>query len=622
VALFGSDAGNSTVLMKWTNTSWLLLSAAVLFGFIYFFERQIPETGAAAAPAPRLIPIKPEEITAVQLRRTNQFVVRAERTNQSWNITAPINYPAQDFAIDHLLKNLASLTSYTFISPAELKAGQKSVAEFGLDIPMATLTLHHGGRRTELLFGEITASGDFVYLQLLNTPGIYVVPAEIVRRLPQGVNDWRDLALVNINGMNADRFEVRGPGRGFAIQVNVTNQQYYLTKPSPARADKAKIDALLRKVQTEAVVAFIADDARAELDQFGLQPPEAEIVFGSGTNDLLVVQFGKSPSNEVVYARRSLNNNVVLVSRSLLEAVQVPASDLRDRRLLSFDPSAVDLLEISAEENFTVRRQGSNSWVVSQLQPMLADADLVRDCLNLLTTAEGEVEKDVVADFAMYGLAQPIRQYLLKGASTNLSDTTSNRLLAQLDVGGRRDGKVFARGPEATVYSVDESPINRLPVAAWQLRDRRVWSFTTNQVTRLTVQRGGATRQLLRGSTGEWKFDSGSTGIFNTYAVEEVIYRLGELRATGGVDRGEGKRQVYGFRENGDKLAIELRIGEKSQVLTVEFGDEAKSRYPYALAVVDGQTWIFEFPLQLYLQVVRGIFNQVTPPPAAPKISS
>lgn len=607
--------------MKWTNTWWLLASAAVLFAFICFFERQFPATGMPAAAASRLILIKPEEINAVQLRRTNQFIVRAERTNQTWNITAPINYPAQDFAIDHLLKTLATLASYTFISPEELKAGQKSIAEFGLDVPMASLTLHHGGHRTELLFGGVTASGDFVYLQLLNVPGIYVVPAEIFRRLPRTVNDWRDLALVNINGLNADRFEVRGAGRGFAVQVNVTNQQYYLTKPSPARADRAKIEALLRKVQTEAVVAFIADDARTELEQFGLQPPEAELVFGSGTNDLLTVQFGKSPSNEVVYARRSLNDNVVLVSRSLLEAVQVPASDLRDRRLLSFDPSTVDLLEISAEENFTVRRQGSNSWVVSQPQPMLADAELVRDCLNLLTTVEGEVEKDVVADFAMYGLAQPIRHYLLKGASTNLSLSTSNRLLSQLDVGGRRDGKIFARGPEATVYSVEGPAIDRLPVAAWQLRDRRVWSFVTNQVTRLTVQRGGSTRQLLRGSSGEWKFDSGSTGIFNTYAIEEVMYRVGELRATVWVDRGEGKRQLYGFRENGDKLAIELRIGDKSQVLTVEFGDQAQSGYPYALAVVDGQTWIFEFPLQLYLQVVRGIFNQVTPPPG-PKVPS
>jgi len=115
--------------------------------------------------------------------------------------------------------------------------------------------------------------------------------------------------------------------------------------------------------------------------------------------------------------------------------------------------------------------------------------------------------------------------------------------------------------------------LDELPVAAWQLRDRRVWSFTTNQVTHLTVQHDGSTRRLVRGSAADWKFAEGSTGILSsTLALEETIYRLGELRATVWVNRGEGKRQLYGFTENGDKLVIELRIGEKTQLLTLEFG--------------------------------------------------
>jgi len=608
--------------MRWKNTGLLLLSAGVLFAFIYFVDRKLPSTDAPPLPPPRLIPISPQQVSAIQLRRTNQFILRVERTNQLWAITAPISYPAQDYVIEQLLNSLAGLASYTFISPQELKASQKSVSEFGLDVPVATLTLQQAGQRLELLFGGLTPAGDFGYLQLGNTPGIYVVPAEIFKRLPRTANDWRDTALVNLSGLaDLDRFEVRNQGRGgFSLQVNMTNHQYYLTRPTPARAAKEKIVALLYKVQTEPILQFIADDARGQLDQLGFQPPEAEVVFGSGTNDLVVVQFGKSPSNEVVYARRLLNDNIVLVSRSVLEALQVPATDLRDRHLLSFDPAAIDLLEIAAEEKFTLRRQGSNSWAVTEPQLMLADGDLVRTCLNLLASAEGEVEKDVVTDFAMYGLAPPLRQYSLKIAGTNVSETGTNRLVAQLDIGGRRDSKIFARGLEPTVYLVEEV-LDKLPAAAWQFRDRRVWSFTTNQVTRLTVVQNGTTRRLVRGSAGDWKFAEGSTGILtSTFALEETMYRLCELRATVCVNRGEGKRQLYGFTENGDKLAIELRIGEKTQLLTLEFGGKAPDGYPYAMAVIDGQTWIFEFPLQLYLQVVKGIFNQL-PSPTAQKSS-
>ena len=601
--------------MRW-NTTWvLLLSAALLFGFIYFVDRRLSATSEPAPPPSALVSIKPEDITAIQVRRTNQFLLRAERTNQSWTITSPITYPAQNEIIEHLLKNVSGLTSYTYISPQELRASGKSVAEFGLDVPVATLTLVHNGHRTELLFGAPTPAGDLAYFQLLSTPGVYLVPGEILRRLPRKPNDWRDRALINLQGVNVDRLEVRSQGRGFTIQT--TNGEFHLTKPTPARADRLKVEALLRKLQTERVDTFVADNATSELDEFGLQVPQAEVAFGAGTNDVMVVQFGKNASNDLVYARRLLNHNIVLVSRSVVEALQIPAADLRDRHLLSFQPAAIDLIEVAAEENFTIRRQGGNTWSVSEPQPLLADSDLVWECLNLLSSAEAEVEKDVVTDFGAYGLAEPVRQYLLKSTATNSSETASNRLIARLDIGGRRNGKVFARGPENTVYAVDPRIVDRLPVAAWQLRDRRVWSFTTNQVAGLTLRRKGSALQLVRGPMGEWRLDSGSRGIINTFAVEESVYRLGELRAAIWVDRGEGKRQIYGFRDNGDKLMINVRNGEKSQLLSVEFGDYAPSGCPYALAVVDGQSWIFEFPLGLYVQYVQRLLSQVSPPSTA-----
>ena len=139
-------------------------------------------------------------------------------------------------------------------------------------------------------------------------------------------------ALINLEGVNVDRLEVRSQGRGFTIQT--TNGEFHLTKPTPARADRVKVEALLRKLQTERVDTFVADNATSELDEFGLQVPQAEVAFGAGTNDVMVVQFGKNASNDLVYARRLLNNNIVLVSRSVVEALQIPAADLRDRHLV------------------------------------------------------------------------------------------------------------------------------------------------------------------------------------------------------------------------------------------------------------------------------------------------
>src|SRR3954470_6725849 len=191
--------------MKWKTTWGLLIAAALLLGFILLFERQGSSPRGGEPRETRLLSIKPESVTAIQLRRTNQFVLRAERTNQSWGITSPIVYPAQGYSIERLLDELSGLSSFAYLSPEELRAGGKSVADFGLDVPVVALTLHHDGKRSELRFGAPTAAGEMVYFQILDRPGIYVVPAGVSKRLPRTANDWRDPLLLTLEGVNWDR---------------------------------------------------------------------------------------------------------------------------------------------------------------------------------------------------------------------------------------------------------------------------------------------------------------------------------------------------------------------------------------------------------------------------------
>jgi hypothetical protein len=575
------------------------------------FERHVhPKTASAGAPA-RLVTFRASEVTNIVLRRTNQFVLRADRINETWNITLPFFYPGQPFAIEKLLHTLAELTAQTHLTEEDLGAQKRSRAEFGLDVPAASLILQHNGQRTELQFGARTAMGDQAYLQLANSSGIYVVPAELAAILPRTANDWRDTALVNLTESNLDRIEVRTPTRSFAIEVDPTNKVLYLSKPTRARASVPKVEALIRKVQAAQALQFVSDDPRADLDEFGLRQPEAELVLGLGTNDLQVVHFGKSPTNDpaIIYARRMAQTNIVLVSRSVLEALQTSHAELRDRHVLSFPLAAVDAVEVRGDPSFAVRKQTNNLWFVTEPEFMPADSDLMRDWLNQLSFLEGQIEKDVVTDFSPYGLAVPARQYILKTVTTNSLGVPTNRVIAQLDLGIRRDKAIFARGGEDTVYAIPAGAAERLPSAAWQLRDRRVWSFSTNHISRLTIQHRGYTRQVLRSPTGEWSLAPGSQGIINTFAIEELMYRLGDLRAVSWLARGEESRSPYGFTDNAHKLTIELRLPAGPRVLAIEFSSRPPAPYPCALASVDGQTWIFEFPPDLYSQIAGYLNN-------------
>ncbi len=598
--------------MSWKSTGLLLLLAGGLFAFIFLVERHLTPTGVQTGAPKPLLTLAPDDVTNIQLRITNQLVLRVERNNNgTWGMVAPLAYPAQTYAIEGLLLTLSEITTPTAIAPDELSASGKTVADFGLDVPQATLTLQHNGRRTELLFGSKTSVGDQVYVQLLNQPSIYLVSSEVLGRLPRHPNDWRDRTLLNFSTLNWDRMEVRAPGRGFGVQLDPTNR-FLLTKPIATRADRPKMEALFRNLLSARVQQFVTDDPAADLDAFGLHPPEAELALTLGTNDVAVVQFGKSPTNDpgMVYARRVLHRNIVLVPKSTLEVLQIPANDLRDRHLFSFSTNSVDALTVTGSESFTVRHQGNGMWVVNEPQVGLVDPELMRELFNSMLRLEGTVEKDVVADFAAFGLAPPARQYLLKTTVTNSSGPT-NRVVAQLDLSAPQGGKVFVRrGDDSlTAYSIPVADFEALPHAAWQLRDRRVWTFTTNQVVNLTVSQGNVSRTLTRTAAGKWSLAEGSQGVINAGAVEELIYRLGELRAESWVARGEGSRQQYGFIGDGPKLAIELKVAEKPYRLNLELGGATSSQFPYALANIDGQPVVFKFPFKLYLEMVRDLIT-------------
>src|SRR5206468_3807678 len=93
------------------------------------------------------------------------------------------------------------------------------------------------------------------------------------------------------------------------------------------------------------------------------------------------------------------------------------------------------------------------------------------------------------------------------------------------------------------------------------------------------------------------------------FELDEAMFRLGQLKAGVWVAKGEESRALYGLTEDGYKMIIELQNGDKTNAVSLEFGGVAPSNYHYALATVEGQSWIFEFPLHPYMLIMRNFKN-------------
>jgi hypothetical protein len=589
---------------------WLVLAAG-LFAVIWFHRRaqQQPHPG----PPGLLSDLNPAAVTAIQLRpggRVQLEEIRVVRTNNTWQMLQPLLYPAQATNIEALLHSLQRLKTSTYIPERLIRSRPNGDEEFGFAPPEASsITLLQGADRIHLLVGARTAPGDQVYLQRVGAEGAYVVDVtNFLQHIPHSANDWRDTTLLDPGLSACDHIAVTNHGKTFVLDRDGTNRLWRMSVPWQTRADNARIQASVQQLESLRISQFVSDDPKADLDAFGLAPPEFELALARETNAPILLQFGKSPTNApgCLFARRAGRDTIFIVATNRVAAWRAAsANDFRDPHLLTLTES-VRRLEVRGQETFALECQTNESWRILP-QDFPADPSLVRELLSTLTNLHIiQFVKDIVnpSELPEFGLNAPTLHYVLKaGCATNAE---AGAVLAEVDFGFGTNhyDRVYARRADegsGSVYAITTNDFASLPCAGWQLRDRKLWNLSVNDIDRVLIEQGGKARQVVRAGAHRWSLAAGSQGIINDLAIEETVRGLTEASAMAWAGCGETNRARFGFAGDGYKLTLVLKSGDKA---SIEFGGGAADGEPYAGIHLDGQFRVFEFPSLLYRDLV------------------
>jgi len=587
--------------------TWLwLLVAACLFAFIYFLDRfprrPAPGTG-------RILPrLNPSEVGSVQVRPGGpvRLQIRADRTNQTWQLYEPLLYPAAAEKIEALLRALAELTPATYITPAEMRTRPNADEEYGFVSPQASIIITQGNYRVQLNLGNKTAPGDQLFLQKVGVEGAYVVDAALLKFVPVTANDWRDTTLLSLDGLSFDSLAITNNARAFnlVLQRDITNRLWRMVWPFRARADNARVDSCLLALDELRVRKFVADEPNPDAEAFGLTPPSLELALSEGTNTVAALQFGKSPTNdaEAIYARRPGQPAIFTVPRKLLAPWERESvNDFRNPHLLTVT-EPVGLIVARGQESFSLEAGTNGAWRILP-EGLPADAALVGDLLATLTNAQiRQFLKDVVnpPELPDFGLAPPARQYVLFTPGTNAAGAATNRVLAELDFGTttNQPGRVCARRTDETsVYAIGTNDFARLPVAGWRMRERKLWDFSEADVARVTIHQQEKQRQIIHNGPYQWSLAPGFSGGLEDLAVEEAVRGLAQASVLAWVAVGETNRAAYGISERRYELTFELKNGEQR---AIEFGNETGAGPVDAAVMLGGQLWIGELSGDLY----------------------
>jgi hypothetical protein len=587
-------------------TTWLLVLAALGLGAYLYVSDRTPAVRVDGLAGPRVpfTPVVVPQVQAIEVLRSNT-VVRLERDGENWRLRLPVADTADRVVVEAFLRNLGRLKPKNWIPSRQIDAGSGGLSAFGLDASAVTLKVEGGPQPAFFKLGGRAPIGEGFYFQRVGDDGVFTADAALLDSLPEGASGWRNRALFSVPATAIERVELRGRTQFEARRVSRAGgaSEWKLIRPIEARANGDRMEALVGLLQRARISEFVSDAPGADLERFGLQPPESELILSGASNALVHLQIGRSPSNSpsLVYVRRMAATNVVLIPATALLPAQGTLASFRDRRLVPPLLASHRLEFAAAGRSNALERTGTNWWITGTPR-IPARADLVEFFLGRMEALEiADFPNDVVADYSRYGLATPSRVYGFQDSSSN---SVPMRLL--LGEGSDRESQMIyaRRGDESPVYALRRADVARLPESALQFRDFR---FASTNVQKVVAVHRGRTRTLERSVTGEWMVTAGVSGAPFSPAAEETLHRIGLLQT---IPFTIANESVFTSRPSFSEIGLDVTLHLDSTAplrkLRLRFVVDLGS---LAVALVnfedDPVSYSLELPGALYREILR-----------------
>lgn len=395
--------------------------------------------------------------------------------------------------------------------------------------------------------------------------------AKIIGFKPSGV---RDVELDNANG----HFVLTRDGSGWK-----------LTSPMMVSADASVVDALVAAVADVTKTRNVEVDGRppvaTEVAMFGLLPPKAWVMLAAdeGTK---VLEIGKrNDFNGEVYARVRGADFVWMVGGGIEFQVNKSLFDLRDKRLLVFEPSEVERIDVVQNDRrlyAIVRENGKHRLLLDGGRSAEADALQVSGITTALSTLRATKFVDEAPNEAARraaGFAMPdvlrVRLTLTGGRATTLA------LAHDAD----DHWHAMREGEAAPLAEISGDWLARkLDVDPKTLRDLRVVDFRRDDVAGITVTRGDYNVILKAGEGGTWTVTGATPAIeglpreADASRCSGLVYRLFGLRAESVLTESATDAEMQAMGLAAAQLKVTLTGSDGNPLATLLVATDAQGR--------------------------------------------
>ncbi len=562
-------------------TLWLFILLVLVSAAAWFEKKHLPTGGFSAMPS-CIVSVDISRANRLEIETTNT-VITCSRSQDRWEIVKPIRCRADSSRIDFVLDTIARTPPRDRVTPRQRKNRNLSLNDYGLVVPRAVVSIESPDGISTLRIGVDTPSGDSVFVMSSGSYDVYIADRMLLDMLPKSSEDFRDHAFIPVF-REIIGIEIRQPGKGI-INLEKNPTGWVMTSPFAISASMPAVNALLGSIANATIEKFIWTSSNGQSHDdliesagasLGLSADEsklsATVKFASGLSANFSFGNLDPDSPDSLYVMSTLDNSIVTVGRAIIDALQMDAEVLRERRVFPLLASEVISISCnSANASFAMRLNNTlSSWTISRpsVQPtdQKAAVAFIEELLSIedlnvmpLSDEDGQSLENGRMDAVKIEISPVPPLEIITAFASFKRDADGSPLTFEIAIPGKKLRHII--------------PADRLPRGflepAWfaSMRDTTILSLSLDMFSAITRRVGSSEETAILGRDGQWFSAKPLPVVASKESLEMLTTLFANFKALHVSTLFSANTEIYGLNPAAAEFTITTKMPDTPVVI-------------------------------------------------------
>ena len=333
--------------------------------------------------------------------------------------------------------------------------------------------------------------------------------------------------ILAVKEADISRFDLRKNGADQVAGERNSSGQWRITSPTSLSADQSAVSSLLGTFSSLNSQRLVEEKA-GNLASYGLDAPKLEFDLSEKNNKSQKLLLGDdTPTGNGIYAKLDGDARIFIMPSFDKTSIDKTANDLRDKRLLTFDPNKISQVDLVAKKQEITFGRNKDEWQIVKPRPLRADGSQVDELVRALTDAKMELNAldDPKKTASAFASATPV-------ATAKLTAESGTQ---ELQVRKSKDDYYAKSSAVEGTYKVASTLGQALDKNLDDFRNKKLFDLGSDDPNKIEIRDGTKSYFLTRSGEDWW---SGSAKKMDPGTVQDLIDKIRDLSASKFLDTG------------------------------------------------------------------------------------